>query len=316
MTTVIDRGDLVLRAGPPGGKPIVEDILSLEDNEDPMQKEIGIIQDSSHDDKNQPRVIATVPLQCGVLVPSILCQHYFEVAGAASVCLTQIPFLAAIGSGASSAIVCDFGHCSTRITPVQDGYVHHSSSVTSSEISGVYQNKLLDSTDVTRAKDIHMIKANNAFVPDADYVTNNSTSSYTLPDGNQVELSNYQKASLGEYPFSPNDFLSLRNVLNAAQLVKLAIFSVPEEVHYPQVCNNVLLCGGMSAMKGFYERMNTEFCGTANRNPVKIHCVDDPHLLAWKGGSLLSQLTAVSNISVSRAEYMEHGPNLVHKRCL
>uniref|UniRef100_A0A7S4NTT1 Actin n=1 Tax=Paramoeba aestuarina TaxID=180227 RepID=A0A7S4NTT1_9EUKA len=312
MAIIFDRGEFMLRCGPAGESPHVQYIFSENDDESPVEKEVQLIQDM-RGDENQVQVVATVPLQYGIPDLSVLCQYYFEVAGAGSVCLAHVPFLTALSFGATSAIVCDFGHSSSRITPVHDGWTFHSCSLESLQLSGANQNRLLEDIGVSGCLNLHKVKTKTAYVPRRHSISS-SSSKMVLPDENLISVTDdtNMNGNLGEFFFSPNRFLSQCNALSATQLLNCGLCMIPKEVPFSNACRNVLLCGGITSTTGFVDRLQEE---TGQNKELYFHRHSNRHLLPWIGGTILSQLSSVSNISVSRAEYIEHGPDVILKRC-
>ena len=78
--------------------------------------------------------------------------------------------------------------------------------------------------------------------------------------------------------------------------------------------SNIVLCGGNSMIPGIPERMHREVedqCGNRYRT------IADPHRInaAWIGGSILGSLSMFQEIWISKQEYDECGPNIVHRKC-
>ena len=319
MTVIIDRGRLEVRVGVSGPEPAVVEFSSTKNNEDFLQQEVRIIRDHlKHElDSEKQRVIACVPLDCSILEPAVLCQHYFEAAGANSMCLITTPFAAAISHGLNAAMVCDFGHTSSRIAPVNDGTVHRSASLRCSALSGISQNKIIDSIGLKNGPECHQFKVENAVVPSEQEVKSES-SEYTLPDGKKIFVSGKLKEDLGRCFFSTDLFGHDRSPLNAPGLLKLAISGAPAEIPLSIYQENVVLCGGISSMKGFSDQFRTYFESedSQGQKNFKFHCAPDSQNTSWRGGSILSNLNSVSTVCVTRAEYMENGPNFILRRCL
>ena len=107
------------------------------------------------------------------------------------------------------------------------------------------------------------------------------------------------------------------------------------EVRRP-LYENILLSGGTTMLRGFPERLLSEVQrsvaygaegtngpsgGGSGGGPavssVRIRMTAPPERRygTWVGGSILAALASFRNMWVSAAEYEEHGPQLLHKRC-
>ena len=314
MTVIIDRGSLQIRAGAPEKEPLIEQFISSGKDEDALQQEIRILRDrwDKVHDPDSMRVISCMPLEFQIHEPAILCQHYFEAAGANSVCLVSSPYASAVCHGLSTALVCDFGHNQTRLTTASDGMVHRSSSVNSYNLSGSLQNLILRSHGFESDVDCHKFKVKYSTAEESEIVLDGSVE-HVLPDGKRLNLKTSIKKDLGEFYFSPDKIAPNVNRLDAKTLIQTALFSGPASVPLETLQENIVVSGGISAMNGFIERLSK--C-LGNSDSIKIWRSPKPQYTAWRGCSILSQLPAVSSICVSRSEYNEHGPNFILKRCL
>ena len=68
---------------------------------------------------------------------------------------------------------------------------------------------------------------------------------------------------------------------------------------------------------GMGERMTKELTALAP-STMKIKVIAPPvrRYSAWTGGSLLSSLCSFEEMLISRTEYKESGPTIVHRKCL
>ena len=81
-----------------------------------------------------------------------------------------------------------------------------------------------------------------------------------------------------------------------------------------QMYSNIVLCGGNSMIPGIRERMHREVedqCGNWYRT------IADPQRFnaAWIGGSIIGSLSIFKDIWISKQDYDECGPNIVHRKC-
>ncbi len=74
--------------------------------------------------------------------------------------------------------------------------------------------------------------------------------------------------------------------------------------------------GGTTMFPGIGERMTKELTALAP-STMKIKVVAPPErkYSVWIGGSILSSLSTFQSMWISKAEYDESGPAIVHRKC-
>ena len=79
---------------------------------------------------------------------------------------------------------------------------------------------------------------------------------------------------------------------------------------------NVVLAGGATMFPGIGERMAKELAALAP-STMKIKVVAPPErkYSAWIGGSILASLSTFQAMWISKGEYDESGPAIVHRKC-
>ena len=79
---------------------------------------------------------------------------------------------------------------------------------------------------------------------------------------------------------------------------------------------NVVLSGGTTMFQGIGERMTKELTALAP-STMKIKVVAPPErkYSVWIGGSILSSLSTFQQMWISKGEYDESGPTIVHRKC-
>jgi len=80
--------------------------------------------------------------------------------------------------------------------------------------------------------------------------------------------------------------------------------------------SNVVLSGGTTMFSGIGERMTKELTALAP-STMKIKVVAPPErkYSVWIGGSILSSLSTFQQMWISKNEYDESGPTIVHRKC-
>ncbi|CAB82687.1 actin-like protein [Arabidopsis thaliana] len=103
------------------------------------------------------------------------------------------------------------------------------------------------------------------------------------------------------------------------QLVRI-ISTVSSENHR-QLLENTVLCGGTTSMTGFESRFQKEanLCSSAIRPTLVKPPEYMPENLgmysAWVGGAILAKVVFPQNQHVTKADYDETGPSVVHRKC-
>lgn len=79
---------------------------------------------------------------------------------------------------------------------------------------------------------------------------------------------------------------------------------------------NIVLSGGSTAFSGIANRMLAEVANIAPPT-TKVRVVSPPErkYSVWIGGSILASLSSFCNMWITREEYEESGPVIVHRRC-
>lgn len=80
--------------------------------------------------------------------------------------------------------------------------------------------------------------------------------------------------------------------------------------------NNIVLSGGNTMFPGIAERLESELKALAPQK-INVKVVANPHrrYIVWMGASILSQLSSFGSMLISKAEYDELGPAIVHSKC-
>ncbi|KAH0792308.1 actin [Histomonas meleagridis] len=79
---------------------------------------------------------------------------------------------------------------------------------------------------------------------------------------------------------------------------------------------NIVLSGGTTMFKGLPERMEKEMVRLAPPT-MKIKVVAPPErkYAVWIGGSILASVAKFPQMVITRDEYNEAGPGIVHRKC-
>lgn len=135
---------------------------------------------------------------------------------------------------------------------------------------------------------------------------------YELPDGQVVVIGNerfrapealFQPALLGKEDMGIHE-------ATYTSIVKCDI-DVRRELY-----GNIVLSGGTTMFPGITERMHKEVSNLAPGGmKVKISAPPERKYSVWIGGSILGSLSTFQNMWISKQEYDESGPGVVHRKC-
>ena len=84
-----------------------------------------------------------------------------------------------------------------------------------------------------------------------------------------------------------------------------------------EICTNTVLSGGSTMFPGFADRMQKEITALAPPTmKIKIIAPPESNYSVWIGGSILADLSTFQQMWISKQEYDESGPSIVHHKCL
>ncbi|KAF5321861.1 hypothetical protein D9619_001211 [Psilocybe cf. subviscida] len=135
---------------------------------------------------------------------------------------------------------------------------------------------------------------------------------YELPDGNIITIGN-ERFRAPEALFQPSMV-----GLEAAGIHQATFNSITKcdvDVRR-ELFGNIVLSGGTTMFPGIADRMNKELSALAPSSiKVKIVAPPERKYSVWIGGSILASLSTFQNMWVSKQEYDESGPGIVHRKC-
>ncbi|KAL1005629.1 hypothetical protein UPYG_G00061580 [Umbra pygmaea] len=137
--------------------------------------------------------------------------------------------------------------------------------------------------------------------------------SYELPDGQVITIGN-ERFSCPEALFQPS-FLGIESYgiheTNFNSIMKC------DEVIHKDLYANTVLSGGTTMCPGFIDRMQKEITSLApTAMKIKIIAPPERKYSVWIGGSILASLSTFQQMWISKQEYDESGPSIVHRKCI
>jgi len=80
--------------------------------------------------------------------------------------------------------------------------------------------------------------------------------------------------------------------------------------------NNIVLSGGTTMYHQIQDRMQKEIQALAPASmKIKIIAPPERKYSVWIGGSILSSLSTFQSMWITKHEYDESGPGIVHRKC-
>uniref|UniRef100_A0A3Q2QJQ9 Actin, beta 1 n=1 Tax=Fundulus heteroclitus TaxID=8078 RepID=A0A3Q2QJQ9_FUNHE len=135
---------------------------------------------------------------------------------------------------------------------------------------------------------------------------------YELPDGQIVTIGN-ERFRCPELFFDPS-FIGEEspgvheNTYNSIMKCEIDIRK--------DLYSNIVLSGGSSLFPGFEDRMQREMTALApSTMKIKVIAPPERKYSAWIGGSILASLSTFQQMWISKQEYDESGPSIVHRKC-
>jgi len=135
---------------------------------------------------------------------------------------------------------------------------------------------------------------------------------YELPDGNIITIGN-ERFRTPEVLFSPSK-LGLESdgihKLTFASIMKCDV-DVRRDLY-----SNIVMSGGTTMFPGIAERMKAEVKSLSPSSmTIKIVAPPERKYSVWIGGSILASLSTFEDMWITKAEYDESGPAIVHRKC-
>jgi len=136
--------------------------------------------------------------------------------------------------------------------------------------------------------------------------------SYELPDGNVIVIGN-ERFRCPEVLFQPS--LIGKEASGIHDCTFQTIMKCDVDIRR-DLYANVVMSGGTTMFPGIAERMTKEITALAP-STMKIKVVAPPErkYSVWIGGSILASLSTFQQMWISKAEYDESGPSIVHRKC-
>lgn len=287
---------------------------------------------------NEGSVVVAEPLLTPKADREQLAQLMFEVFNTSGMFVQDQASLALYAVGRLGGCVVDIGHEKTDVSTVSEGQVN-APSIRRLPFGGRELTRLLGSLRerggkpalaepaLEQLKELCMRtsaeaagRRSSAAAADAMQV-DGAGKSYTLPDGQVVEVNEGEGEAVADALFDPS-LLGHADCPGVCEAVVEAVHSHTEAPLRKTLFENVFVCGGGAAAPGVGPRVVAEVRAGVPPSITPALCAPPEYMPSntlrygpWVGGAVLAKVVLQQNQLVTKGDYEEIGPYAMYKKC-
>ena len=233
--------------------------------------------------------------------------------------------LSIYASGRTTGCVIDIGDGVSHIVPIFEGFAL-SHAIQRIDLAGrdvtTYLQRLLrqkgisliTSAEMEIVRDVKEKLCYVAYDPEKEIMLSKKVAgmekSYMLPDGETISIG-VERFLAPECFFNPSVIGKELEPLD--DLIVGAIYECDVDLRR-ELFSNIVLSGGSTMFPGIKERLNKEIKEQIP-DSVDVRIISPPERMysVWIGGSILASLKTFNRMWITRREYKEMGPQVIHR---
>lgn len=253
-------------------------------------------------------------------------QIMFETFNAPGFGMTPSAVLSLYTSGRENGLTVQSGDRTTSIVPISQGSVYLPGVVTmpfgGRDVTD-YLMKILSErgyafTTTAEREIVRDLKEKLCYVAE-DFDTEMSRANYSSECERNYELPDGQVITIGNERFRSPEILFQPSMIGLetngiARSIASSISKSPVELR-KDLTSNIVLAGGNTMFEGISERLLSALqVFYRDSLPVKVISPPERKYSSWIGGSILASLSTFQEMWISKQEYDEAGPGIIHRK--
>lgn len=255
-------------------------------------------------------------------------QIMFEVFNTPGIYIGIQAVLSLYSAGKTTGIVMDSGDGVTHFVPIFEGYafphailrINLAGRDLTDYLLKILSERGLHLTTSAEREIVKDIKERLTYVSldyEAELKDSKSSSmeaQYEMPDGEVITIG-AERFRCPEVLFKPSligkEFTGIHEQCYSS--IQKSDIDIRKDLY-----SNIILSGGTTMFPGLPERLTKEvqkLAPSATSSKVKVLAMPERKYSVWIGGSILSSLSNFQCMWITKSEYDESGPQIVHRKC-